>query len=221
MTPTRKQRAEEIARMRREQIIDAAFEVFSEKGFAAGTTAEISRRAGVAEGTIYNYFSSKRELFIAIIRHFIVTAPLLELIDQLPEGNTDETFNHILQNRFSLFESERISRLPVLMSEIIRDPELKTLWTREFLQPFLSKMEGIYEALSVSGNIRRIEPPVVVRSIGGMILGFLILKMMEGDASPINRIPREKTVSGMLNLITNGLYNDENTDKIKKEVKDE
>lgn len=221
MAPTRKERSEEISRMRREQIIEAAFEVFSEKGFAAGTTAEIARTAGVSEGTIYNYFTSKRELFIAIIRHFFITAPLLELIDQLPDGNTEYTFNHILQNRLNLIDSERISRLPVLMTEIIRDPELRALWAREFLQPFFLKMEGVYETLMASGNIRRLEPPVLVRAIGGMILGFLILKIMEGDASPINRIPREKMAGDILNLLTNGLYIDENAEKIKKEVRDE
>ena len=221
MVPTRKERTEEITRMRREQIIEAAFEVFSAKGFAGGTTAEIARTAGVAEGTIYNYFTSKRELFIAIIRHFIITAPLLELIDQLPEGNVAETFNNILQNRLSLIESERILRLPALMAEIIRDPELRALWAKEFLQPFLSKMEGVYETLSASGRIRHLEPAILVRSIGGMILGFLILKMMEGDTSPVNRIPREKMISDMMILITRGLFDDDNTEKRNKEVGDE
>ena len=213
MVPTRKERTEEITRMRREQIIDAAFEVFSTKGFNAATTAEIARMAGVAEGTIYNYFKSKRELFVSIIRHFIITAPLLELIDQLPEGNIMEIFNHILENRFSLIESERISRLPILMTEIIRDPELRALWAREFLQPFLAKMESIYEILAASGKIRRLEPALLVRAIGGMILGFLILKMMEGDASPINKVPREKLIGDMMSLITNGLQNKENNEK--------
>jgi AcrR family transcriptional regulator len=213
MVPTRKERTEEITRMRREQIIDAAFEVFSTKGFNAATTAEIARMAGVAEGTIYNYFKSKRELFVSIIRHFIITAPLLELIDQLPEGNIMEVFNHILENRFSLIESERISRLPLLMAEIIRDPELRTLWAREFLQPFLAKMESVYEMLAASGKIRHLEPALLVRAIGGMILGFLILKMMEGDASPINKVPREKLIGDMMSLITNGLQNKENNEK--------
>jgi AcrR family transcriptional regulator len=217
MVPTRKERSEEITRVRREQIINAAFEVFSEKGFAAGTTAEIARTAGVAEGTIYNYFTSKRELFIAIIRHFIITPSLLELIDQLPGGNIAETFNNILQNRFNLIASERITRLPVLMTEIIRDPELRTLWSRDFLQPFLSKMEGVYETLSASGKIRCIEPAILVRSIGGMILGFLILKMMEGDASPVNRIPPERVVNAMFTLISDGLNNDESIENSEKE----
>ncbi|MFC1951220.1 helix-turn-helix domain-containing protein, partial [Chloroflexota bacterium] len=53
---------EEIARKRQRQILSAARRVFSQKGFAEATTAEIAREAGVSEGTIYNYFESKRDL---------------------------------------------------------------------------------------------------------------------------------------------------------------
>src|SRR5262249_40407942 len=47
-----------------EQILDAARAVFLQKGIRA-TTAEVARRAGVAEGTIFNHFKNKDELFVA------------------------------------------------------------------------------------------------------------------------------------------------------------
>jgi AcrR family transcriptional regulator len=208
MAPTRKERKTQIARLRRQQILDAAFDVFSGKGFAMATTAEIARTAGVAEGTIYNYFPSKRELLIAVIENFIINAPLLELIDKLPRGNIAEIFNDILQNRFELLENDFISRVPFLMAEIIRDPELKSYWTKQFLQPFLSRMEKTYHELSASGKVRRVEPAILVRSIGGMVLGFLILKIMEGDASPVNRLSREEVAGTMLNMLLYGLLTD-------------
>jgi AcrR family transcriptional regulator len=212
MVPTRQERKEETARIRREQIMEAAMEVFSRKGFAMATTAEIAREAGIAEGTIYNYFPSKRELFIAVIKNFVITVPLLELIDKLPQGDITVTFSHIMQNRFKLIERENISRMPALMAEVIRDPELKILWTTEFLQPFLSKMEGIYENLMTTGKFRSIEPPILVRGIGGMFLGFLIMKIMEGEASPLNRMPQEKVIAAISELILHGLIKDSTND---------
>ena len=208
MAPTRQEKKEETTKMRREQILDAAMEVFSRKGFAMATTAEIAREAGIAEGTIYNYFPSKRELFIAVIKNFVITVPLLELIDRLPQGDIGATFGHIMQNRFKLIESKNISRMPALMAEVIRDTELKELWTTKFLQPFLSKMEGIYENLMTTGKFRTIEPPILVRGIGGMFLGFLIIKIIEGEASPLNRMPQEKVIAAMSELILHGLVND-------------
>ena len=50
----------------RQQLLDAAATVFSERGYARATTKEIAKTAGVAEGTIYRHFSDKRELFQAV-----------------------------------------------------------------------------------------------------------------------------------------------------------
>ena len=52
--------------IRRESIIQAAIEVFSKKGFQAATISEIAQRAGVAEGSIYQYFKNKEDLFFSI-----------------------------------------------------------------------------------------------------------------------------------------------------------
>lgn len=50
----------------RQQLLDAAAAVFTERGYAGATTKEIARRAGVSEGTIYRHFADKRELFGAV-----------------------------------------------------------------------------------------------------------------------------------------------------------
>lgn len=50
-------------RERRAQILAAAEEVFSEMGFTAASIADITRRAGTAQGTLYLYFTSKEEIF--------------------------------------------------------------------------------------------------------------------------------------------------------------
>lgn len=50
----------------KQQLLDAAAAVFTERGYAGATTKEIARRAGVSEGTIYRHFADKRELFGAV-----------------------------------------------------------------------------------------------------------------------------------------------------------
>jgi TetR/AcrR family transcriptional regulator, fatty acid metabolism regulator protein len=52
--------------IRRESIIQAAIQVFSKKGFQAAGISEIAQRAGVADGTIYQYFKNKEDLFFSI-----------------------------------------------------------------------------------------------------------------------------------------------------------
>jgi AcrR family transcriptional regulator len=53
---------------KRNAILDAATRVFAERGLAAAPTAEISRRAGVAEGTLFTYFETKDDLINSLYR---------------------------------------------------------------------------------------------------------------------------------------------------------
>jgi AcrR family transcriptional regulator len=53
---------------RRQQILDAAVDVFARMGFATAGTADIARAAGIGEPTIYRYFANKRDLYQAAIR---------------------------------------------------------------------------------------------------------------------------------------------------------
>jgi len=132
---------------RRTQILKAAMEVFTGKGFTAATIPEIAVKAGVAVGIIYIYFPSKRELFIAMIKDLIVTAPLLDFIYRISGDNIGTLFPQAKQNRFDLIQSEDIAWMPALYGEVMRDPELKTLWRERFFKPFTAQMEGIYRKL--------------------------------------------------------------------------
>ena len=55
---------------RRQAILDAADEIFLEAGFQAASMAAIAARVGGSKGTLYNYFPSKEDLFLACVsRH--------------------------------------------------------------------------------------------------------------------------------------------------------
>jgi AcrR family transcriptional regulator len=56
-----KSRAEQTEATKR-RILTAALDLFETKGFAATTTKQIARRAGIAEGTVFNYFQTKDDL---------------------------------------------------------------------------------------------------------------------------------------------------------------
>ena len=61
---------EQMREERRKQILDSALAVFSQKGFHASNVSDVAAHAGVSQGTIYWYFSSKEELFEAAIITF-------------------------------------------------------------------------------------------------------------------------------------------------------
>lgn len=68
MTTTSARRArKQPAEVRRETVLDAAIRVFARLSFRAAGTAAIARAAGIAEPTIYRYYSSKRDLYLAAL----------------------------------------------------------------------------------------------------------------------------------------------------------
>src|SRR5580700_3464724 len=66
---------------KRNAILDAATHVFAERGLTAAPTSEISKQAGVAEGTLFTYFKTKDDLVNALYREI-----KLELADAMISG---------------------------------------------------------------------------------------------------------------------------------------
>jgi AcrR family transcriptional regulator len=65
--PETSSKREQVREERREQILDAALEVFSRTGYHVTNVSDVAAQAGVSQGTIYWYFESKDELFQATL----------------------------------------------------------------------------------------------------------------------------------------------------------
>lgn len=198
---------------RRERILKAALDEFSNRGYEGATIPEIARVAGVAAGTIYLYYPSKRELFVSVIKNFIITPALLDLIDKIPRGDIDHIFKNILQERFNLIKNPAFARMPWLISEVQRDPELRALWVQDFFSPFLQRLEMLYRAGAMSGEIRTVRPEVAVRIVGGFVIGFLMLRAIEGEASPLLKLDESEIAGDIAAIVLHGLLKAPEGDK--------
>ena len=70
---------------KKNRIIDAGYQLFSEVGYYGTNTAEIAKRAGVSTGIVYGYFQDKRDILISVLQIYIgkVFEPILKLFDKL------------------------------------------------------------------------------------------------------------------------------------------
>ncbi len=80
-----RQPRQERAIEKKNKIINAGYELFSEVGYYGTNTAEIAKRAGVSTGIVYGYFSDKRDILICVLEIYLdkVVAPLLKFFDKL------------------------------------------------------------------------------------------------------------------------------------------
>lgn len=128
---------------RREAILAAALDEFSERGFAAARLDDVARRAGVAKGTIYLYFSDKENLFQELVRAML--APLVGALEAM--GSVDMPLPALAEHMADLFvreiyETRRKDVIRLMISEGRRFPKLAEFYYREVLGRVIAAMRA-------------------------------------------------------------------------------
>jgi AcrR family transcriptional regulator len=150
----RKPRRAEKTAARREAILGAALDEFTERGFALTRMEDVARRAGVGKGTIYLHFSDKEALF----RELVVTmlGPLVARLEHLPahEAPARETLERI----FALFASEiygtrRREVLRLVMTEGARFPHLAEFYYRHVVERAVAALRRVLERAQARGEL--------------------------------------------------------------------
>lgn len=119
------------------ELIEAALELFVEKGFAATRAEEVAKRAGVSKGTLFLYFSSKEELFKAVVRENL-SGQFTEwnaMFDCFP-GTTPEMLKFCMHSWWERIGSTKASGITkLMMSEAGNFPELAEFYKAEVIRP--------------------------------------------------------------------------------------
>ncbi len=89
--------------MTREQLLDAAFKLFAAGGYAATSLTDVASFAGVGRTTVYEYFSSKEELYLELIADR-VPPRLSEAMAGLPPANAADSIEQVFRASFGALE---------------------------------------------------------------------------------------------------------------------
>ncbi|MCK4786664.1 MAG: TetR/AcrR family transcriptional regulator [Desulfobacteraceae bacterium] len=87
----------QISLEKRENILQTAAMLFADQGFARTDVAQIAKRAGVAKGSIYNYFESKEDLYLYVCRDGIERSRQAVYSDIRPEWDLYRQIDHIFR----------------------------------------------------------------------------------------------------------------------------
>src|SRR6202158_997806 len=100
------------------ELIDAAIEVFAEKGFSGSRLEDVARRAGVSKGTAYLYFPNKEALFKAAIREVVVTRIAMgEREVEEWRGSSEELLRQVLGHWAQVIRSRQGGLLKLIVAE--------------------------------------------------------------------------------------------------------
>lgn len=141
------------------ELLDAALDLFVEKGFAATRVEEVAARAGVSKGTLFLYFPSKEELFKAVVRKNIAGRFAewdLEL--EAYEGTSNELVQYCFQTWWERVGSTKAAGLGKLMlSEANNFPEIADFYRREVIEPGHRLIRRILQRGMDRGELRPLD----------------------------------------------------------------
>lgn len=165
----------------RQAILSAAYDLIIRQGYAATSMRQIAEKSGLALGGIYNHFSSKEDVFRAIIeeRHpFFQFVPILSAVP----GSTVEEFVR--------------NAAHTLVAELGRHPEFLNLMLVEIVEFKSSHVPLVFKKLlplimpiaqhlsSLEGHLQPIPPFVLARAFLGMFFSYYITELLLGRSLP-------------------------------------
>ena len=126
----------------REQIVTAAYELFTEQGYHGSSMRQIAERAGIAVGGIYNHFDGKEAIFEAVLLANHPAYVVLPMVEQA-EGETVEaliryaghTMQETLDNKQDFLDWSWLTSLPVIN-------ETAFVAHAKLTKPFVLKVDG-------------------------------------------------------------------------------
>ena len=112
------------------ELLEAAMDLFVEKGFAATKSEEVAARAGVSKGTLFLYFPSKEELFKAVVRENVVKAVTEGALEAANfKGPSRQLLKNLMLEWWRRYGSTKASGITkLIISEANSFPELAAFY---------------------------------------------------------------------------------------------
>ncbi len=164
---------------RRNQILDAATQVFAEKGFQRATIRDIARAAGIADGTIYNYFENKTALMLGILDRLNESDRREEDFAQLDAVDLRSAMERYMRQRIDRIMQDGVGAFQVVLAEVIVNPELRELYKQQIVEPTFALAEKYVARLAEAGKLKPDHLRLALRMMGATFLGIMILRILE------------------------------------------
>jgi AcrR family transcriptional regulator len=176
----------------RNNILQAAMQLFASRGYDATSVAQICQAAGVSKGAFYHHFPSKQAVFVALLDNWlnVLDEQIAALVSQA--GSIPEGLVQMASVSEDVFKSAR-GQLPMFLEfwrESSHDP---LVWnaTIEPYRHYTNLFSGLIERGIQEGSLEPVDPQTTARVLLALVLGIILQGVMDPEGAAWNDVLRE------------------------------
>lgn len=182
----------------RQKLLDAAESVFGERGFDSASIVEITRRAGVAQGTFYVYFTDKRAVFIELVQALsgLLRRETAKAVEGLDERLEIERVG--MKTFFSFAQRHRNLYRIVRQAEFV-DEEIFRWYYKRMAEGYTQGLKAAMEA----GQMRTLDPETTAYCLMA-ITDFIGMRWVLWEGKP----PPDDVFETVISFVLHGIGKD-------------
>ena len=178
-------RTPKVVADRRDQIIDAAMQVFAQKGFTRATNKDIAREAGITPGLIYYYFDSKEDLLKTIIETRSPAQLMTTLPPQVFELPPEIFMRMLILRALSIIETDQFIQLTrMILPEVVHNTELEPI-IFPMIRRLLEFLGTYFEAQVENGALRGVDGVLTAQIMVGSVFVFVLRRQILCDPNAL------------------------------------
>lgn len=197
--------------MTEERILEAALNLFSEKGYSGASTSEIAKEANVAEGTIFRYFPQKKDMLLGVVSKLVdavsdqmVMTPLEKIYEENKNAPPEVLLKALLMDRVALFNKVG-EHVKVILTEMQYHEEVLEIFVNKILKKVLVYVEKVYGEFVEKGYFRDDIPPFTVfRTLIAGVAGMVVQRKLVPEITR-EGFELETEVDMIIDIFMNGM----------------
>ena len=184
---------------RKEEILDAAATIFAQHGYRNTDVEYVAQALKIAKGTIYRYFPSKEELFLAAADRGMQRAG--DFVDESIDRDIDplERMAHAIRAYLTFFRLHpQYVELLIQERAEFRDRPRPTYFA--YRDRRMAPWREVFRALIAAGRVRDIAPERIVAVLCNLVYGTMFTSYFTGE-----QVPPEEQAADIMQVVLNGL----------------
>lgn len=194
--------------VRRQQILEIAMRLFSEKGFSGTTTKEIAVKAGVSEAMVFKHFANKEELYSAILDRKACNRsfpnPFELLADKIAAKDDFGVFYTMALNALD-HHHEDCDFLRLMLHSALEQHDLARMFFESFITDVYEFLGSYIRERQKDGVFREVEPNVAIRAFMGMFVHHSLNNILWDKDQKLLKISNEEAARGFAEILLRGI----------------